>query len=185
MPQVRHQDGSKYQKLKLLFMFGTLLLMAGGIVLFFWYFGMGMSAEQFDEKIRQTEAMAGRREYTLEATTLNDLYKRSFTAERKQVIILRLAAAYANAKDYDNSIASYQKAIDTYPDMKMGGIRGMAFVYMTRGQESNNVDDLRKSQSYFEQALEIEKLDQRYKTYIQNEESNIAYVKGLIRNASE
>lgn len=185
MPQVRRQRGDKNQRLKLLVVPGALLLVAGGFVLLFWYFGLGMSAEQFDHKIRKTEAMAGRKEYTLEAATLNDLYKRSFTTERKQVIILRLAAAYANAKDYDNSITSYQKAIDTFPDMKMGGIRGLAFVYMTRGQENNSVDDLRKSQGYFEQALEIEKQDQRYKSYIQNEESNITYVKGLISNATK
>lgn len=183
MPQVRHNQRGK-RKFK--FVAGALVLagLLGGAYWAYVYFGT-LSDAQFDAALRQTEISAGNKDYAQEAQGLNDLLSKSNTDIRKQIVLLRLGAAYANDKQYDKAIASYEKAANNYPDSKAAGTRGLAFLYMNRGKETKNVADLQQSQSYFEQALELEKQNEKYRSYVQNEELNIIYIKGLIKDASK
>lgn len=184
MPQVHPVQQRRSRRVLVGLALGVFVLLLGGAYAAYVYF-FSTSDAKFDTVLRQTEILAGKREYAQEAKTLTELLNRSNSDKRKQIVIMRLAAAYANDKQYDKAIAEYQQAAADYPGVKAGATRGLAFLYLNRGEAAKNVEDLRKAQSYFEQALKLEKQDQAYQSYVQNDELNIEYVKGLIQDASK
>lgn len=133
-----------------------------------------------NNQLEEIDTMGSRSDYKGQAKSLQKMLDANPREEEAQIVILRLAAAYANDKQYDKAIETYKTALDKYPGSKVGAYRGLATLYRQRGKDTKNKDDLQQSIAYFEKTLELEKKDSQYASYVETDEGNIRYGKELI-----
>lgn len=138
-------------------------------------------AKQTQEKASQQAAVKmSKRDYSGEAAVWNDYLDSNPPEIMAKDAIIRMAAAYLNANEYEKAIAAYQKALDTYPDDKLAGLRGLAFSYMKRGLRTNNKIDLQQALKYFEKSSEFAKKDPNTVEVAASDQNDIRYLKRVL-----
>lgn len=141
-----------------------------------------IDANQKRSAVLQNVAEANRdRDYNQEAKLLQEYVDSDPPGELASQEIIRLGAAYVNAKDYDNAIKTYQTALDKYPENKYVATRSLGITYLQRGEDNADKADFQKALTYFEQALELAKADPDKRSVVPADESNIRYVKAKLQ----
>jgi tetratricopeptide (TPR) repeat protein len=133
------------------------------------------------ETLKDVAKLNDSKNYTQEAAQLQTYLDSNPPAEYASKEIVRMAAAYINAKDYDNAIKTLETARDKYPDSRYAAIRGLAFAHMMRGDEKKSKEDYRKAIDYFKQSIAIESASPEMAHVVGSDETNIRYLEDKLR----
>jgi tetratricopeptide (TPR) repeat protein len=133
------------------------------------------------QTLQEVSKLNENRQYSEEAKRLQAYVDSKPPGQYGETEVIRLAAAYMNAKEYQKAIDTYQQAQDRYPNSKFSATRGLALAYMLRGDTGGGKADYQKSLAYFEQAYAMEKEDDLRAQLLGSDASNMRYLKGKLR----
>lgn len=106
----------------------------------------------FDEVYKEVYKHDANGNYTEAANMLKQYVASKPPGQDRLKASLKLAAAYFNAKDYDNAIVWYEKIGKESTDYKYASLHGLAHSYRSKGDNQQAI-------AYFRQAIEFVKLN--------------------------
>ncbi len=146
----------------------------------FYFSSQKVTVTEHAKLLKEADNYAAKGEYLKEAEALAEVLKNNLPAEMESVDMLRQASAYGNAKHYDKAESSYKRVIGEYPDSEFAATRGLAIMYMKKGEAEKNMDDLAKALQYFERVKELGSQDERYTNLATSDDVNIRRIKQML-----
>jgi tetratricopeptide (TPR) repeat protein len=176
----------RFTKRKLVLLASVTLVLAAAIIAWLLIAGPGSdegpktAKDQNASVLKDSAALERDRNYSGQAKELQTYIDSKPPQEFAEKEIIRLAVAYQNSGDFQKAIDTYQIALDKYPGSKYAATRGMGFVYMKRGDKTQNKDDYRKAMTYFQQSEKMALADPEKAHVAGSDQNNIRYLKEML-----